>query len=101
MTAGLTLRLVSTLAALGMGGCSAACVSSDQKLARVTPGMSYDDVTAFMGCQGRLVRGSLDGGNAYAIAEWPGPKSLFFHHTDMMFFDRRLLWYDSRSAPGF
>jgi hypothetical protein len=101
MTAGLTLRLTVALAALGIGGCSTACVSSDQKLARLAPGMSYDEVSATMGCQGRLVRGSLEDGNAYAVAEWPGPTSPFLHQTDMMFFDRRLLWYDSRSAPGF
>ena len=101
MTVGLVLRLTLAVAALGLGGCSATCASSDQKLARLAPGMSYDDVTAVMGCQGRLVRGSVEGSNAYAIAEWPGPTSLFFHQTDMLFFDRRLLWYDSRSAPGF
>ncbi len=87
--------------ALGVGGCSTGCVSSDQKLARLAPGMSYDDVSAVMGCQGRLVRGSLEAGNAYAIAQWSGPRSPLLHHTDMMFFDRRLLWYDSRSASGF
>jgi hypothetical protein len=85
----------------GMGGCSAGCISNDQKLARLAPGMSYDEVSAVMGCQGRLVRGSLEGGNAYAIAQWPGPTSLLLRQTDMLFFDRRLLWYDSRSAPGF
>lgn len=101
MTLGLTLSLAVAGLALAMGGCSTSCVSGDQKLARLAPGMSYDEVSATMGCQGRLVRGSLEDGNAYAVAEWPGPTSLFLHQTDMMFFDRRLLWYDSRSAPGF
>jgi hypothetical protein len=101
MTVGLTLRLTVALAALGVGGCSTSCASSDQKLARLAPGMTYDDVSLVMGCQGRLVRGSLEDSNAYAIAEWQGPTSLLFHQTDMMFFDRRLLWYDSRPAPGF
>lgn len=105
MTLGLTLRLAMGSLALGlgggMGGCSTACVGSQQKLARLVPGMSYDEVSTVMGCQGRLVRGSLDDGNAYAIAEWPGPTSLFLRQTGMMFFDRRLLWYDSQSAPGF
>ncbi len=105
MTLGRTLRLAVTGLALviegGMGGCSAGCISSDQKLARLVPGMSYDEVSAVMGCQGRLVRGSLEGGYTYAIAQWPGPTSLLLHQTDMLFFDRRLLWYDSRSAPGF
>ena len=101
MTLGLTVRLAIAGLALGTGGCSAGCVSSDQKLARLTPGMSYGEVSAIMGCQGRLVRGSLEGADTYAIAEWPGPTSLLLRQTDMLFFDRRLLWYDSRSAPGF
>src|ERR1700756_12276 len=95
------LALVSLTLTLAMGGCSAGCISSDQKLARLAPGMSYDDVSAVMGCQGRLVRGSLEAGNAYAIAQWPGPRSPLLHQTAMMFFDRRLLWYDSQSSPGF
>ena len=105
MTLGLTLRLAVAMLALGigggMGGCSAGCLSSDQKLARLAPGMSYDEVSDVMGCQGRLVRGSLEGVNTYAITQWPGPTSLLLRQTDMLFFDRRLLWYDSRSAPGF
>jgi hypothetical protein len=102
MTAGLVLRFVLAALALGsLGGCSTGCVASDQKLARLAPGMSYDDVTAVMGCQGRWVRESPDAGSAYAIAEWPGPRSPLLHQTDMLFFDRRLLWYDSRAAPGF
>jgi hypothetical protein len=103
MTAGPTLRFTSTLAVLmglALGGCSSTCVSNNQKLAKLAPGMSYDDVTAVMGCQGRVVRGSLGDGDGYAVAEWAGPTSLF-RQTDMMFFDRRLLWYDSRTAPGF
>jgi hypothetical protein len=99
MTAGLTLRLLLPLLVLGMGGCSAGCFGSDHKLARLAPGMSYDEVSAVMGCQGRLVRGSFDS-DTYAVAEWPGPRSLL-RQTDMMFFDRRLLWYDSQVAPGF
>jgi hypothetical protein len=87
--------------ALGLGGCSTNCISSDQKLARLAPGMSYDDVSAIMGCQGRLVRGSLEPGNAYAMTEWPGPRSRLFHQTDMLFLDGRLFWYDSQPAPGF
>ena len=87
--------------ALAAGGCSGGCAGSDQKLARLAPGMSYDDVSAAMGCQGRLVRGSLEAGNAYAIAQWPGPGSPLLHQTDMMFFDRRLLWYQPQTAPGF
>jgi hypothetical protein len=63
--------------------------------------MSYDEVGTVMGCPGRLVRGSFADGGTYAIAEWSGPTSLFLHQTDMMFFDRRLLWYDAQSAPGF
>lgn len=63
--------------------------------------MSYDDVSAVMGCQGRLVRGSLEAGNAYAIAQWSGLRSPLLHQVDMMFFDRRLLWYESQTAPGF
>jgi hypothetical protein len=74
MTLRLTLRLAMAWLTLGLGiglgGCSATCASSEQKLARVAPGMSYDEVGAVMGCQGRLVRGSLEDGNAYAIAEW-------------------------------
>lgn len=101
MTLGLTLRLAMGSLALSLGGCSTACVSSDEKLARLAPAMSYDEVSTVMGCQGRLIRGSLEDGNAYAIAEWPGPTSLFLHKTDMMFFDRHLLWYESQSAPGF
>lgn len=105
MTLGLTVRLAMAGLALGMGGamggCSAGCVTSDQKLARLMPGMSYGEVSAVMGCQGRLVRGSLEDADAYAIAQWPGPTSLLLRQTDMLFFDRRLLWYDSRSAPGF
>ena len=50
MTAGLTLRLASAMLILGLGGCSTNCISSDQKLARLTPGMSYSDVSAVMGC---------------------------------------------------
>ena len=105
MTLGLTVRLAMAGLAFGMGvamgGCSAGCVSSDQKLARLMPGMSYDEVSVVMGCQGRLVRGSLEADNSYAIAQWAGPRSPFLHQTDMMFFDRRLLWYDSQTAPGF
>ena len=101
MTAGLTLRLASAMLILGLGGCSTNCISSDQKLARLTPGMSYSDVSAVMGCEGRPVRGSLEPGNAYAMTEWPGPRSLLLQQTDMLFLDRRLLWYDSQPAPGF
>ena len=101
MTSGLTLRLAVASLALGMGGCASTCVSSDQKLARLAPGMSYDEVSAVMGCQGRLVRGSLEPGNAYAIAQWAGPGSMLLHQTDLMFFDRRLLWFDPQTAPGF
>ena len=101
MTAGLTLRLALVMLALELGSCSTTCSSSDQKLGRLSPGMSYDDVSAIMGCQGRLVRGSLEPGNAYAMTEWPGPRSLLFHQTDMLFLDGRLLWYDSQPAPGF
>jgi hypothetical protein len=101
MTLGLTVRLAIAGLALGTGGCSAGCVGSDQKLARLMPGMSYDEVSVVMGCQGRLVRGSLEDGNAYAIAQWSGPTSPLLRQTDMLFFDRRLLWYDPRSAPGF
>ncbi len=99
MIAGWRVGLATAL--LALGGCSAGCVSSDQKLARLAPGISYDDVSAVMGCQGRLVRGSLEAGDAYAIAQWPGPRSPLVRQTDVMFFDRRLLWYDSRWAPGF
>jgi len=94
------MRLVLLLSTMGMGGCSTGCIASHQKLARLAPGMSYDDVAAAMGCQGRLVRGSPDARNTYAMAEWPGPRSLL-RQTDMLFFDRRLLWYDSQPAPGF
>jgi hypothetical protein len=101
MTSRPALRLSLALLALSTGGCSAGCMTSDLKLARLTPGMSYEDVSAAMGCQGRLVRGSMDAGNAYAIAEWAGPHSRLLSQTDMMFFNRRLLWYDSAPAPGF
>jgi hypothetical protein len=86
---------------LELGGCSTTCSSSDAKLARLAAGMSYDDVSAAMGCEGRLVRGSLEPGSAYAVTEWPGPRSLLLRQTDMLFLDRRLLWYDSQPAPGF
>ena len=105
MIAGLTHRLALASLTLALAlvtvGCSTSCVSSDQKLARLAPGMSYDDVSAVMGCQGRLARGSLEADNSYAIAQWAGPRSPFLHQTDMMFFDRHLLWYDSQTAPGF
>ena len=106
MTAGLPLRLAVAMLALGpvtlgLGGCSTTCSSSDQKLARLSAGMSYGDVSAVMGCEGRLIRGSLEPGQAYAMTEWPGPRSLLLHQTDMLFLDRRLLWYDSPPAPGF
>ena len=101
MIAALTSRLALVSLTFALGGCSASCISSDQKLARLAPGMSYDDVSAVMGCQGRLVRGGLDARNAYAIAQWPGPRSPLLHQTDMMFLDRRLLWHESRAAPGF
>ena len=55
-----------------------------------------------MGCQGRLVRGSPDA--RQHLCDRPNgrdrPRSLL-RQTDMLFFDRRLLWYDSQSAPGF
>lgn len=95
------LSLSVAVLALSAGGCSAGCMTSDAKLARLTPGMSYEDVSGAMGCQGRLVRGSMDAENAYAVAEWAGPRSRLLSQTDMMFFDRRLLWYDSAPAPGF
>jgi hypothetical protein len=92
--------LALILLTLVVGGCSSSCLTSDQKLARLTPGMSYEEVGAVMGCQGQLVRGSVEVANAYAVAEWRGPRSLL-SQTNMMFFDLRLLWYDSRPAPGF
>jgi hypothetical protein len=93
-------RLVLLMAALGLGGCSSSCLASDPKLARLVPGMTYEEVSAVMGCEGRLMRGSPEADDGFMSAEWTGPRSLL-RQTDMLFRDRRLVWFDTRPSPGF
>jgi hypothetical protein len=100
MAVSLWMRLVLLTAALGLGGCASGCLASDPKLAHLVPGMTYDEVTAVMGCEGRLMRGSPEPGDAFMSVEWTGPRSLL-RQTDMLFRDRRLLWFDTRPSPGF
>jgi hypothetical protein len=103
MISRLTVLFLSAAYTYLGGGCSAlSCGADQQKLAKLKPGMTYEDTSHLMGCAGRLVSvHGLEEAGEYATIEWDGPDSLLFTRTQVVFFDRKLYSYTTNKRGGF
>ena len=78
---------------MSLSACALGCGATEQKLASLRPGMTYDETTQIMGCPGSLTTGHSPNKVDYAIVEWDGPKDPFFTRTRLHFQDAKLLSY--------
>jgi hypothetical protein len=89
------------LVLMALPGCSANCGATNERLASLRPGMSYEQTAAIMGCPGRqATRDGPASGEASAIV-WDGPESMLFNYTQVEFLDGKLLWYATVSKGGY
>jgi hypothetical protein len=93
----------AALAALSLAlasGCASTCSASDQKLAQLQRGMSYDEASRVMGCAGSVVSQATPTTGEYATAEYNGPDSSLFVRTRLDFMQGQLLYYTTESRYG-
>ena len=87
---GLLLILASSAS---VSGCAMTGSASNDKLAALHRGMSYDEAVEVMGSPGVIVTAHGPNTADYAIVEWNGPDSPFFTRTRLDFLDGKLLSY--------
>ena len=75
-----------------IGGCTAQCGATAEKLAKLQPGMSYEETRSIMGCPGRLVMQLRPASADYATVEWNGPDTILMR-TRIDFIDGKLRFY--------
>jgi hypothetical protein len=78
-------------------GCTAQCGATPQRLAKLQRGMSYEETSSIMGCQGSNVTAYGPGSADYATVEWNGPDSTLFMRTRIDFLDGKLLSYTTET----
>ncbi len=92
----------ATCAAVVLAGCSSvSCGANSNKLMQLRAGMSRDQADAVMGCSGKLVSEPTDTSGRFATVEWPGPDSLLFSRTHVVFLDGGLYTYSTQKRGGF
>jgi len=81
------------LASLSLAsGCALTCSANDRNLSELRRGMSYDEASRVMGCQGSVASEYTPTTGDYAIVEYNGPYSLFMR-TRLDFLQGRLLYF--------
>jgi hypothetical protein len=100
----LTLRLggagLAIIVATQLAACAGTCRATDDKLAALRRGMSYDETVQVMGCPGKLVTASPPQSGEASTVEWDGPRSYVFTGTQIDFSGGRLLSYTTGQRGG-
>jgi hypothetical protein len=83
-----------------LSGCASTCGANPQKLSALQRGMSYEETTRIMGCQGTVVSpfGPLQGERS--TVEWSGPAPYLSYRTQVDFLDGKLLSYTTEQRGG-
>jgi hypothetical protein len=93
---------VASLAAVSLllvAGCAQTCRATPERLASLSRGMSYQETSNIMGCNGKPIL--VQEGDGVTTMEWGGPGSSILVATDIDFRDDKLLYYITRSKGGF
>jgi hypothetical protein len=93
------IGLVLAAAAL-LGGCAGTCRASQDKLAALRRGMSYEETAAIMGCDGKVVTPNAPETGEASTVEWDGPRSYVFTGTQIDFLGGKLLSYTTGQRGG-
>lgn len=84
----ITILVASLLPAACGGGTS--CSVTQQKLAALREGMTYQEVVGVMGCEGTIAGTVNAGAGAVVGVRWNGPGNTPYSYTLVQFNDRRL-----------
>jgi uncharacterized protein YceK len=88
------------MAALLLGGCAGTCRATDDKLASLRRGMSYEETAQVMGCTGKVTTANLPQSGEFSTVEWDGPRSYLFTGTQLDFLGGKLLSYTTGQRGG-
>ncbi len=95
-------RAISLLPLIALAGCtSMSCGTDDEKLARLKPGMTRDEMSTMLGCPGTPVSESGKSPGRFTTVVWNGPGSLAMARTYVVFLDDRLYNYTIEKRGGF
>jgi hypothetical protein len=87
-------------AAILLGGCAGTCRATDDKLAALRRGMSYEETAQVMGCQGKVTTANPPQSGEFSTVEWDGPRSYVFTGTQIDFLGGKLLSYTTAQRGG-
>lgn len=85
-------------AAMLLGGCAGTCRATEDKLAALRRGMTYQETAQIMGCDGKVIT-ATSSGEALTL-EWDGPRSYVFTGTQIDFLSDKLLSYTTVQRGG-
>jgi len=88
------------MAAMLLGGCAGTCRATDDKLAALRRGMSYEETVQVMGCPGKVTTANLPQSGEFSTVEWDGPRSYVFTGTEIDFSGGKLLSYTTGQRGG-
>jgi len=88
------------MAAILLGGCAGTCRATDDKLAALRRGMSYEETVQVMGCPGKVTTANLPQSGEFSTVEWDGPRSYVFTGTEIDFSGGKLLSYTTGQRGG-
>ena len=74
-----------------LAACASDCGASADKLAQLRRGMTYQEATSVMGCEGKQASLAAPDSGSLATVEWDGPEFHLSRRTQLDFLDGRLL----------
>jgi hypothetical protein len=92
--------LLLGLAAASTTSCTSSCSANPDKLAALKRGMSYDEVSGVMGCQGTQVTSNGPETAEVSTVEWKGPARGVLSRTQLDFLEGHLLSYTTGNRGG-
>ncbi len=87
-------------AAVLLSGCAGTCRATDDKLAALRRGMTYDETVQVMGCPGKITGTKAPASGEASTVEWDGPRSYVFTGTQIDFSGGRLISYTTGQRGG-
>jgi len=83
-----------------LSGCAGTCRATDDKLAALRRGMTYDETVQVMGCPGKVKTTNVPASGEASTVEWDGPQSYVFMGTRVEFSGGRLMSYTTGQRAG-
>ena len=88
------------VAAMLLGGCAGTCRATEDKLATLRRGMTYQETAQIMGCDGKVMTANTPSSGGASTLEWDGPRSYVFTGTQIDFLSDKLLSYTTVQRGG-